>query len=100
MSARLINWNVVNTTPYNAAANSKLLVNTSSPKIINLPSSPSVGDEVRIVDADGLSATNNITVASSNKIRNSDSDFVIDVNEAGVGFVYYSLNRGWILTEK
>ena len=100
VQARLINWNVVNTTPYNAAANSKLLVNTSSSKIINLPSSPSVGDEVRIVDADGLSATNNITVASSNKIRNSDSDFVIDVNEAGVGFVYYSLNRGWILTEK
>jgi hypothetical protein len=100
VQARLINWDVVNTTPYNATANSKLLVNTSSSKIINLPSSPSVGDEVRIVDADGLSSTNNITVASSNKIRNSDSDFVIDVNEAGVGFVYYSLNRGWILTEK
>jgi hypothetical protein len=100
VAARIPNWNVVNTTPYNAAANSKLLVNTSSSKIINLPSSPSIGDEVRIIDADGLSATNNITVASSNKIRNSDSDFVIDVNEAGVGFVYYSLNRGWILTEK
>ena len=100
VQARLINWNVINTTPYNAAANSKLLVNTSSSKIINLPSSPSVGDEVRIVDADGLSATNNITVASSNKIRNSDSDLTIDVNEADVGLVYYSSNRGWILTGK
>tara|TARA_R100000951_G_scaffold44127_1_gene37243 strand:+ start:371 stop:3502 length:3132 start_codon:yes stop_codon:yes gene_type:complete len=100
VQARLINWNVVNTTPYNAAANSKLLVNTSSSKIINLPSSPSVGDEVRIVDADGLSATNNITVASSNKIRNSDSDLTIDVNEADVGLVYYSSTRGWILTGK
>ena len=99
IQARLINWNVINTTPYNATANSKLLVDTSSSKIINLPSSPSIGDEVKILDADGLSSTNNITVTSSNKIRNSDSDFIIDINEASVGFIYYSLNRGWILTE-
>jgi len=95
-----VSWQIVTTTPFTAPSNSKLIVNTSSPKTINLPSSPSLGNEIRIVDGDGTAATNNITISSSNKIIGSDSDFIIDINDANIELVYYNATRGWILTDK
>ena len=95
-----VSWQIVTTTPFTAPSNSKLIVNTSSPKTINLPSSPSLGNEIRIVDGDGTAATNNITISSPDKIIGSDSDLIIDINEANIELVYYNATRGWILTDK
>ena len=91
----------VNATPHAAQFNKKLIVDTSSSSItINMPSSPTLGNEVKIIDGAGNAETNNIIVSSSDKILGSDSNLIIDVNEAAFGLVYYNATRGWILTEK
>ena len=91
----------VNSTPHAAQVNKKLIVDTSSSSItINMPSSPTLGNEVRIIDGTGNAETNNIIVSSSDRILGSDSNLIIDVNEAAFGLVYYNATRGWILTEK
>ena len=93
-------WNTTSTN-INASGGDKLFVDVSSGIVtVTLPSAPSMGDEVRIIDGEGNAATNNITVArNGNKIQAGDSDFVIDFDRAGVGFVYYNANNGWVLIE-
>ena len=91
----------VNSTPYTASIGKKLIVDTSSASItVNMPSSPTLGNEVRIIDGTGNAQSNNIIVSSSDKILGSDSNLIIDINEAAFGLVYYNSTRGWILTEK
>ena len=58
------------------------------------------GDEIRIIDGTGNASTNNITLLSNgNKFQSSDSNFVVDIDRAGLGFVYYNDSQGWILIE-
>jgi len=74
---------------------------TSSPVTLTLPSSPNLGDEVRVIDATNNAATNNITVArNGSKIMGLDSDLTVNINEAAFGLVYFNASRGWLLTEK
>lgn len=93
-------WNTTSTN-INASAGDKLFVDVSSGTVqVTLPVGPSMGDEVRIIDGEGNAATNNITVArNGSKIQASDSDFIIDFDRAGVGFVYYNATNGWVLIE-
>ena len=93
-------WNT-SSTNINASAGDKLFIDVSSGTVqVTLPAAPSMGDEVRIIDGEGNAATNNITVArNGNKIQAGDSDFIIDFDRAGVGFVYYNANNGWVLIE-
>ena len=83
-------------------AGEKYIVNTTSaPITITLPSSATIGDEVRIIDGAGFAANNNITVArNGHKIQGSASDLVIDTNRAGFGLVYYNTTNGWVLIER
>ena len=90
----------VTSTPYTASVKQKLIINTSTSITINMPNSPSFGNEVRIIDGMGTASTNNIIVSSSDKIQGSDSDLIVDIDEAAFGLVYYNSTRGWILTEK
>jgi hypothetical protein len=74
---------------------------TSSPVTLTLPSSPNLGDEVRVIDATNNAATNNITVArNGSKIMGLDSDLTVNIDEAAFGLVYFNASRGWLLTEK
>ena len=93
-------WNTTSTN-INASAGDKLFVDVSSGTVqVTLPVGPSMGDEIRIIDGEGNAATNNITVArNGSKIQSSDSDFIIDFDRAGVGFVYYNATNGWVLIE-
>lgn len=93
-------WNTTSTN-INASAGDKLFVDVSSGIVtVTLPSAPSMGDEVRIIDGEGNAATNNITVArNGSKIQAGDSDFIIDFDRAGLGFVYYNATNGWVLIE-
>ena len=86
---------------YPAVAGDKLFIETTSAKTVTLPSLALIGDEIRIIDATGNAATNNITVArNGHKIQAADSDFIIDINRAAIGLVYYNVAQGWLLTEK
>ena len=81
--------------------NSQNIVNSSAKAIqLTLPFTPSQGDEIRVIDGNGTSATNNITLRRNGKnIMGAGTDFVIDVDRAAVGLVYYDVGNGWILKE-
>jgi hypothetical protein len=87
---------------YTIASGQKLIVDTSTSAVtITLPSIAGFGDEIRIIDGSGNAATNNITInRNGHKIQGNETNFIIDVNEAAFGLVYYNVSRGWILTEK
>ena len=94
-------WVEVATT-YNAVAGSKMFVDTTNGTVqVNLPASPSMGDEVYIVDASGTSGTHNITVnRNGNKITGLEENLTIDVNGAAIVLAYYNATRGWIVISK
>ena len=89
---------------YTAVAGDGVMVDTSSSAItITLPISsgpPSLGDFVRVLDATGNAATNNITVArNGNNIQGATADLTIATNRAAIGLVYVNATQGWVLIE-
>ena len=82
-------------------SNTKNIVDCSGGAItVTFPLSPVFGDEIRVIDGTGNAATNNITInRNGNKIQGAADNFIIDVNRAAVGFVYYNAAQGWILIE-
>ena len=90
------------TSAYTAVAGDGVLVDTDSSAItITLPISsgpPSLGDFIRILDATGSAATNNITVArNGNNIQGAAADLTIATNRAAIGLVYVNATEGWVL---
>ena len=74
----------------------RYFVDTTSARTLTLPASPSVGDEIQIVDASNAAATNNITVSrNSNKINALTEDVIIDVNQSRSIFIYTGSTVGW-----
>ena len=84
---------------YTASAGDNIFVDTSGGAVtITLPSGPSIGDQVKIIDSHGTAATNNITVGrNSQKIQRSAADLTISTNGAGIALVYYDSDNGWLL---
>ena len=70
------------------AGNGYFIDTTSAAHTINLPASPSLGDEVSIIDASGTADTNNITVGrNSENIQGSAADLTIST----LSSIYFSL---------
>jgi len=87
----------VKTAAFPAVSNRGYFVNTTSAAItVTLPSSPTAGDEVSIVDYAGTADTNNITITSSDNINGSSNDVLIDYERGGVSIVYVDATQGWI----
>lgn len=82
---------------YTAVAGDVVFVNSASGAYtITLPSSPTLGDRVRIIDLANNAATNNITVGrNSQNIDGVASNFIIDINNAGVELIYTNSTYGW-----
>lgn len=104
VSARQANssvWEEHDSTGITLTSNTKNIIDCSSSAInLTLPANPVLGDEIRIIDGTGNAATNNITLLrNGSNIQGEDSDFTIDVDRAGIGFVYYNATQGWILIE-
>ena len=95
-------WQAIKTDDYTAVAGQGVLVNSTSGTIaITLPASPTLGDEVRVVDVYGTAATNNITIQRNNsKMMGTDSNFIMDINRAALGFVFTDATQGWIQIER
>lgn len=91
------------TAAYTAVAGDGVMVDTSVAVTITLPISsgpPSLGDFVRVLDATGNAATNNITVArNGNNIQGAAADLTIATNRAAIGLVYVNVAQGWVLIE-
>ena len=95
-------WQTEKTTSFTAVAGEGYFVNTTSGAItVTLPVSPSLGDEVSIIDASGTADTNNITVGrNSENIQGTGEDLVISTERAGLTLVYFNATQGWLLKDK
>src|SRR5210317_2140410 len=83
------------------AGNGYFIDTTSAAHTINLPASPSLGDEVSIIDASGTADTNSITVGrNSENIQGSAADLTISTERAAFTLVYFNSTQGWLLKDK
>ena len=100
-SSTVATWTERSTTAL-ASAGEKLFIDCSSGVVtVTLPASPDTGSEIRVIDATGNAATNNITIGrNGSKINGADSDLTLDINRAAIGLVYYNTAQGWILMER
>ena len=87
---------------HTAVAGEKLFVDVSSAiATVTLPASPTMGDEVRVIDATGNCATNNITInRNGNNINGTADNLVLNINRAAIGLAYYNSTQGWVLIER
>lgn len=88
----------VKTANFTAVANEGYLVNTTSSAItVTLPSSPSLGDEVLIIDYAGTFGTNNVTLTSSNNILGDPANHLISSNNISTTLIYTDATKGWVV---
>jgi hypothetical protein len=91
-------WAAVKTGAYTASAGEGVFVNTTSSAFaITLPSSPSLGDEVSIVDYAGTFDSNACTIArNSQPIMGVAEDLVVSTERASFTLVYVDGTQGWL----
>ena len=82
-------------------AGGSYMVNSSAGAVtITLPSTPSLGDTIKIVDATGTFGTNNLTLSpGSEKIKGISGNQTFVTNDLAVTLVYYNNTRGWVFAE-
>lgn len=77
-------------------AGTRYLVDTTAARTLTLPTSPTAGDEIQIIDASGTAGTYNITVLSNSlKINGSVQDAIINVSGGAALFLYTGSTYGW-----
>ena len=87
------------TANYTMADGDNIFADTSAGAFtLTLPASPTIGMQVKIIDAEGTAGTNNITVGrNSQPIMGSAADMTISTNSAGIALVFYDGTFGWRL---
>ena len=92
-------WQAVKTTTYTAVAGEGVFADTSGGAwTLTLPASPTIGDEVAIIDYAGTFDTNNLTVGrNSENIQGSAADLTVATERAGFTLVYTDGTQGWLL---
>ncbi len=98
-SAGGTSWQAVKTTTYTAVAGQGVFANTSGGAwTLTLPSSPTIGDEVSVVDYAGTFDTNNLTIGRNGKnIQGSAADLTVATERAGFTLVFTDDTQGWLL---
>jgi hypothetical protein len=93
---------ITTTGTYTTVANDQVLVDTSASTVtVNLPASPSIGDEVHFIDSKNFFNSNNLTIGrNGSNILGSASNLVVNVNGAAFTLVYVNATRGWVYKDK
>ena len=83
--------------PYAIVAGAQVFANTTANPIeIDLPASPSVGDEVTVIDTRGTFNSNNLTFDRNGQpINSGTSNLVLNTDGQAVTLVYVDATRGW-----
>ena len=94
----LFAWQSVQTTGFTAVAARAYPCNTTSSAFtVTLPASPSVGDQVLLLDYAGTFATNAITLSpNGNKINGGTDNRILNTNREGVIITYIDSTQGWV----
>jgi hypothetical protein len=80
----------------NLVAGRRYFVTSASALTLTLPSSPTLNDEIQIVDASGNALTYNITVARNGKLINgSAGNLIIDNNGGWYTLLFTGNTYGW-----
>ena len=95
-------WQTVITGATNAVAGNGYFVNTTGGSVTaTLPASPTLGDEVSIIDYAGTFDTNALTVGRNSKnIQGSATDLTVSTERAGFTLVFTDDTQGWLLKDK
>jgi len=93
---------VITADPANAVAGNGYFCDTSGGAFtVTLPGSPTLGDEVTIVDYAGTFDTNNLTIGrNGNPIQGAASDLTVSVERAGLTLAFVDGTQGWLLKDK
>jgi len=91
-------WQAVKTSNYTASAGQGVFANTTSSSFtVTLPASPTLGDEVSIVDYAGTFDSNALTVGrNSSKIFGADEDLTVSTERAAFTLVFTDSTQGWL----
>jgi len=95
-------WQAVKTTTYTAVAGEGIFANTSGGAwTLTLPASPTIGDEVAVVDYAGTFDTNNLTIGRNSKnIQGAAADLTVSTERAAFTLVFSDNTQGWLLKNK
>ena len=86
----LNNW-IRKTSTYTASVNDRIIADTSGGTFtINLPTSPSTGDEVHIADTNNFATTNLTIGRNGSTIEGYSDDFILDIAQLDIKFIYDS----------
>jgi hypothetical protein len=86
---------------YIAVNGDQLLINTSgsglgAPVTVTLPVSPSIGDEVTLIDSGNNFASNNLTIdRNGSNINSAASNLTVSTSGIAFTLVYVNSTRGW-----
>jgi hypothetical protein len=96
----LFAWQSVQTTGFTAVAARAYPCNTTSAAFtVTLPASPSIGDQVLLLDYAGTFATNNLTVnPNSLKIQTQTGNRIFNTSRLALTFTYVDSTQGWVLS--
>jgi len=92
-------WQAVKTSNFTAAAGQGVFANTTSASFtVTLPASPTLGDEVSIVDYAGTFDSNSLTVGrNGSKIQGATEDLTVSTERAAFTLVFTDSTQGWLL---
>jgi len=95
-------WQAVISSNTNAVAGSGYFCNTAGGAFtLTLPSSPTLGDEISVVDYAGTFDTNSLTIArNSENIQGAAADLTVSTERAGLTLAYTDTTQGWLLKNK
>ena len=100
LDSKIQNDWVIKSANYTAVNGDQLFCDTSSAAFtVTLPSSPSIGDTIKVFDLTNSFCTNNLTIGrNGSNIDGSAQDLICDVDNTYIIIIYSNSTQGWKIT--